>query len=66
MYKWKGAIEEDSESLLVVKTVDGNEAAVTELVQSIHPYENPEVLFLPVAAGSEPYLAWLEKVTKRA
>ena len=64
MYKWKGEVAEDAEAMLVVKVPEANVEAVTELVQSLHPYETPEVIFFPVVHGSEPYLRWVHEVTK--
>lgn len=40
-----------------------NQDAVTALVNREHSYETPEVVFLPVVGGSEPYLKWIQEVT---
>jgi periplasmic divalent cation tolerance protein len=66
VYKWKGEVNEDSESMLVIKTPEANVEAVTKLVRSLHSYETPEVIFFPVVGGSEPYLRWVHDVSRVA
>ena len=60
-YWWKGAVENATESLLMVKTkadlLDDIVTAVTE----IHSYENPEIIALPVLGGSGSYFQWLDE-----
>ena len=57
IYRWEGKTERADEVLGIVKTTRyaDLEAAILEL----HPYEVPEILALPVAAGSAAYLNWL-------
>jgi len=59
-YRWKGAIEQAEEWLLIIKTSRANFEAVRAGLEAAHSYELPEVLALPVVAGSPNYLAWLE------
>ena len=59
LYRWKGALEEASESLLVLKTVADKVNALTEAIHEVHPYDVPELLSLPVEGGSPAYLDWL-------
>ena len=59
IYRWEGAVQEDSEVLMVVKTSAGRIAALTERVLALHPYEVPEVLVLPVESGAAAYLDWV-------
>ena len=58
-YWWQGEIESGMEVLLVLKTSKNRLAALEELIRSIHPYDTPEFLALPLSAGSEKYLDWL-------
>ncbi len=60
IYRWKGGVERDDERLLVIKTRRDRFEALKEAIASLHPYEVPEVLALPVEAGSAAYLAWLD------
>lgn len=66
VYRWRGKIEKDSESLLIIKTRASLQRAVTLWVQTHHPYETPEVIFLPVQAGNPAYLAWVRESTAAA
>jgi periplasmic divalent cation tolerance protein len=59
-YWWRGKIESGAEVLLVLKTQKSKLAALEELILSKHPYNMPEFLVLPLSAGSEKYLEWLE------
>ncbi len=59
IYRWEGRVNEDAELLLVLKTTAEAYPALQAHLLAAHPYTCPEVLALPVAAGSEAYLAWL-------
>lgn len=60
LYWWEGAICEDTELLLMVKTSRDRVQELIELVRANHPYDVPEVLSVPVEDGNPPYLRWLE------
>ncbi len=59
IYRWEGKVEEESEALLLVKTTRERFPVLRDRVLALHPYQVPEVLALPVEAGSDRYLAWL-------
>ena len=59
IYRWKGAIEEDDEQLLIIKTKEAALAKVVEVVKSNHSYDEPECIALPIMGGSSTYLKWL-------
>ncbi|MGD1073745.1 MAG: divalent-cation tolerance protein CutA [Bryobacteraceae bacterium] len=59
-YWWQGKVEDSSEYLLVIKTSRDLFEPLRTLLESAHSYELPEVLALPVVAGSPNYLSWLE------
>ena len=59
VYRWEGAIEEDAEVLLVVKTRADRAGALADRVVELHPYDVPEVVMLPVVGGSSAYLDWV-------
>ena len=59
LYRWKGAVEREEEWLLVMKTSERKLEALRQALVSLHPYELPELVALPVSAGHAPYLAWL-------
>ena len=66
IYRWQEAVEEADEHLLVVKARAADLAALGARVRALHSYDVPELLALPVTAGSEDYLEWLASVTTRA
>ena len=63
-YWWKGRLERGSEVLLVFKTTRARLPALEELILRLHPYDTPEFLALPVAAGAGRYLDWIRDSTK--
>ena len=58
VYRWKGAIEEDREQQLVIKTTSDRVAAIEARFRELHPYELPEFVILD-ADASAAYLAWM-------
>jgi periplasmic divalent cation tolerance protein len=61
IYWWKGKVERDKESLLVVKTSSERFGHLLEGVKKVHPYTVPEIIALPIVAGNEDYLRWIEE-----
>jgi periplasmic divalent cation tolerance protein len=59
IYRWEGAVESAAEVLLLIKTSSAHSQDVRSTITSLHSYEVPEFLILPVLGGSEAYLAWL-------
>jgi len=66
IYRWQGTVEEADEHLLLAKARAADAAAIEARVRALHGYELPEVVALPLRAGSAPYLAWLADATARA
>jgi periplasmic divalent cation tolerance protein len=60
IYLWKGRIEEDEESLLIVKTKADNIDKIIKRVKEIHSYETPAILAIPILEGSKDYLDYLD------
>src|SRR5258708_227702 len=59
IYRWRGAIEQETERQLVIKTTVDRVAAVRSRIGQLHPYELPEFLVVPVADGSPAYVDWI-------
>ncbi len=59
-YWWQDAIEEAQEYLCLIKTRRDRFEALAAAIRALHPYEVPEILAVPVAAGDASYLAWLD------
>jgi periplasmic divalent cation tolerance protein len=61
LYRWKGAIEDTTEWLLVIKSRRDLFSALRSEIAKTHSYEVPELLALPVVEGAESYLAWMDR-----
>jgi len=61
LYWWKGKIERDKESLLIVKTSAERFRKLVEKVKEIHPYTVPEIIALPIIGGNPDYLNWIDE-----
>lgn len=61
VYRWKGQVERDAESLLVIKTDDAHFPALREAVLAVHPYELPEIVQVRIDDGHPPYLSWISE-----
>jgi periplasmic divalent cation tolerance protein len=65
IYFWKGAVTEESEVLIFLKTAALKVEAVKRIVAARHPYEVPELIVLPITDGNASYFQWIEEVTGR-
>jgi len=59
VYRWKGEVERNIETLLLVKTTSDKFDELDRRVREIHSYDTPEIIALPVKAASESYLKWV-------
>ena len=62
-YWWEGKIQQEPEHLLIFKTREELFPALEEAVRSLHPYDVPEIIALPVGQGSPAYLGWIGSET---
>jgi periplasmic divalent cation tolerance protein len=60
VYRWRGQVETANEQLLVIKSTRARFPEIRDRVRSLHPYELPEIIAVPVADGLPEYLAWLK------
>ncbi|MCC7242027.1 MAG: divalent-cation tolerance protein CutA [Acidobacteria bacterium] len=65
VFRWQGAIETAAERQVVMKTCADRVETLRERVHARHPFAVPEFLVLPVDGGSEPYLEWIYRETRR-
>jgi periplasmic divalent cation tolerance protein len=64
-YMWEGKLEDSSEYLLVIKTSAERLRELEKEVMALHSYDTPEFVVLPIVAGSEKYLKWVEEAVGR-
>lgn len=62
-YRWKGRVERSTEHLLLIKTLQPRLKVLLQRITTLHPYDVPEILALPVVAGNADYLDWLRAAT---
>lgn len=62
-YVWQGEMREDGECLLLIKTAAAVFSRLEARLRSLHPYELPEILALPVEDGTPAYLDWIARST---
>ena len=60
-YCWDGALQDEREVLLVIKTLAARFETLEARIRALHPYEVPEIIALPVVAGSTGYLDWVTR-----
>lgn len=64
VYWWQGALQEDSEAVLIVKTRRDLVGEVTAKVKELHSYDCPCVVSIRLEGGNEDYFEWISKETR--
>src|SRR5882672_4227876 len=59
IYRWKDKIETGNETLVFFKLSEDRQSAFQEKLRALHPYEVPEIIFVPITSGSPEYLRWV-------
>ena len=62
-YRWEGQTQIDSEWQLIIKTQRARFEALADRILSLHSYDTPEIVALPIEAGYRPYLSWIQQST---
>jgi periplasmic divalent cation tolerance protein len=63
-YSWEGKLEDSSEYLLLMKSSEERLEELQKHTRSLHSYDTPEFIVLPIVGGSDDYLDWLGNSTK--
>jgi periplasmic divalent cation tolerance protein len=64
-YRWQGTVETAKEVRLLIKARQADYEAVAALILAMHSYDTPEVVAIPLTAGSTGYLDWIDSETRR-
>lgn len=64
LYRWQGHVHHDQEVLLIAKTTTAALEQLGNRVKQLHSYDTPEVIALPIIAGAEDYLLWIDEETR--
>ena len=66
IYRWQGAVEQNDEVLLVIKTAASVDLEkMKDRLLTVHPYDVPELLLLPVSYGLDKYIDWIAQSVHR-
>lgn len=65
VYRWEGKIENADEWQLIVKTRKDFRKKVETAIRSVHPYQVPEIIALPITGGGNDYLKWIHDSTEK-
>ena len=65
MYMWDGELQDDSEVVCIAKTTAERVPELIEKVRSLHSYDCPCIVSLPVSDGHKPFLDWISDQTKQ-
>jgi periplasmic divalent cation tolerance protein len=63
VYRWKGTLQEDRETVLIAKSSSERLSQLTERVKTLHSYDCPCVVSLPVAGGNQDFIDWIGAAT---
>ncbi len=63
IYRWQGAVQEDGETVLILKTTQGVVERLCARVKELHSYDVPCVAALPIAGGNADFIKWIEDET---
>jgi periplasmic divalent cation tolerance protein len=66
VYRWEGQIAEEGEFLLIIKSTRALFPEIETEISKIHSYHTPEIICLPIIAGSVNYLQWISDSVKAA
>jgi periplasmic divalent cation tolerance protein len=65
IYQWEGKVEETAEVTLLIKSTKDRYPELEAAITKTHPYDVPEIIAMPVAAGLPAYLSWVVSETKK-
>jgi periplasmic divalent cation tolerance protein len=65
IYRWEEKIQQDTEVVLIAKTTDSLVPALIDQVKSMHSYDCPCIVSLPILSGYPPFLDWVHAEVKK-
>jgi periplasmic divalent cation tolerance protein len=64
IYWWQGAVQEGNETVLILKTTEARVEALISRIKSLHSYDCPAIVALPIVAGLQGFLDWIGAETR--
>ncbi|MFA5096416.1 MAG: divalent-cation tolerance protein CutA [Candidatus Omnitrophota bacterium] len=61
VFRWQGRVEQAREALLVIKSKKAKFPAIARMTRSLHSYDVPEMIAIPIISGFKPYLDWINE-----
>ena len=65
VYRWQGKICDDSEYMLIIKTLESEYSAVEDAIQELHSYDLPEILAFGIQRGEAGFLTWITSCLRK-
>lgn len=65
IFRWQGEVCNEQEVLIIMKSVKTNLDRIIAKTKAVHSYDVPEIIALPIVAGSSDYLKWVEQETRK-
>lgn len=59
VYRWKGEVQYDNESVLILKTIDENLSQIENKVKELHSYDLPCLVSFPIDGGNREFISWI-------
>jgi periplasmic divalent cation tolerance protein len=64
VYRWEGAVQQEREVLLLIKTGQDSQEPLEQRIRELHPYELPEIIAVPIDTGQTDYIKWITSCLK--
>ena len=61
IYRWKGSVQDERETVAMLKTRKQDWPALMSRLHELHSYETPECVAVRIASGAPRYMAWLDE-----
>jgi len=65
IYFWEGKLQRDTEVVLIAKTIESNVPSLVQTVKSLHSYDCPCIISLPVSSGNTSLIDWIQDSVKK-
>lgn len=61
LFRWQGKVDRAKETLLIIKSRKDKLTGIIKTVKSLHSYQVPEIIAMPISGGYKPYLEWIDE-----
>jgi periplasmic divalent cation tolerance protein len=64
IFRWQGKVDRATEALLIIKSKKSKLPRIIRMIKSLHSYDTPEIIALPIIGGEKKYLKWIDESVK--